>query len=250
VSDRRLQGTMLLVVAATALWLGLSEVALAYVRAALRPPLVASGLALLVLALVALLPWPAGEPAGHGHAHGEHGPRSAWLLLLPVLVLLLVAPPALGSYAASRQAPRPGGARAAADVSDFPPLPEPVDGAVPLLVNDFVNRALHDRRRSLEGERVRLVGFVVPGGKDGGREYRLARFSFFCCAADAEAYQLVVRGDAAPRRADQWLLVEGRWLPRPVTGQAGTSTEWPVLVADSVATVRAPADRYEHGLAF
>ncbi|HEX6245842.1 MAG TPA: hypothetical protein VFZ61_33185, partial [Polyangiales bacterium] len=39
---------------------------------------------------------------GHGHDHGHHEPRVGWLLILPVLGLLLVAPPALGSYAAGQ----------------------------------------------------------------------------------------------------------------------------------------------------
>ena len=41
-SDRRTQGAMLLLVGAVALWLGLSQAALAYVRPGLRPPLAAS----------------------------------------------------------------------------------------------------------------------------------------------------------------------------------------------------------------
>jgi hypothetical protein len=104
-SDRRTQGVMLLVVGATALWLGLSDATLAYVRAALRPPLAVSGLILFALALITLRQPPKAEEhegTDGGDAHGEHSLRSAWLLV-PVLVLLLVAPPALGSYAASRQ---------------------------------------------------------------------------------------------------------------------------------------------------
>ena len=125
-SDRRTQGAMLLLVGAIALWLGLSQAALAYVRPGLRPPLAVSGLVLLLLGLAAL--WRTAEATeGHAHAHGEHGPRSAWLLLLPVLVLVLVTPPALGSYAASRQPPGTNGGSA----GEFPPLPEPVNGAVP-----------------------------------------------------------------------------------------------------------------------
>jgi uncharacterized repeat protein (TIGR03943 family) len=234
---------MLVLVGAVALWLGLSEAALAYVRAGLRSPLAASGLVLLMLGLVALLWRPAGATAGDTQAPGEHGPRSAWLLILPVLVLVLVTPPALGSYAASRQPPGSDGGSA----GKFPPLPEPVDGVVPLLVSDFVDRALYDRERSLAGQRVRLVGFVVPDD-GGGREYQLARFNLVCCAADAEAYTVQIRGDATPRQADQWLLVEGHWLPQPVPEQAGPSTKPPVLLADSVTTIHPPANRYENTL--
>jgi hypothetical protein len=110
---------MLLLVGAMALWLGLTDAALAYVRGALRPPLVVSGVVLLVLAGAALR---RRGPDRGGHGHDDGAPRSGWLLALPVLVLLLVAPPALGSFAASRQANTaasaaddPGGA--------FPPWP-------------------------------------------------------------------------------------------------------------------------------
>jgi len=244
-SDRRTQGVMLLTVGGMALWLGLSDATLSYVRAWLRLPLAASGVVLLALAL-ATLRWGSGkeeEPAGHDHGHGDRGPRSAWLLVVPVLVLLLVAPPALGSYAASRRAPGAGG-----DPSgDFPALPEAVGGAVPLAVSEFVSRALYDQRQSLAGVRVRMLGFVTPADKPGDG-YRLARFNFFCCAADAGVYEVAVRGDSTPRRADQWLLVEGRWLPEPVATATAPSTRRPVLIVDSATPVGPPADRYEHNL--
>lgn len=240
-NDRRTQGVMLLAVGATALWLGVSSAALSYVRSALRLPLAVSGLVLLTVALATLWPRQA-APDDDGHGHGEHGPRSGWLLVLPVLVLLLVSPPALGSYAASRQAPRAGGPS-----GPFPSLPAAVDGAVPMPVSEFVSRALYDQRHSLTGARVRLVGFVTPDDQ-GGRDYLLARFNFFCCAADAEVYELVVRGDATARRSDQWLQVEGRWQPQPVSKGIAPSTRRPVLLVDSVTPVSPPRDRYEHNL--
>ena len=240
-SDRRTQAAMLALVGATALWLGLTDAALAYVRGALRPPLVASGIALLVLAGAALRGL-AAAPDGNEHGHGA--PRSGWLLALPVLVLLLVAPPALGSFAAGRQA---GSATAAGGDPGgvFPPLPEPVGGAVPLPVSEFVTRALYDKDRTLAGARVRLVGFAAPGKGD---SYLLTRFNLFCCAADGQAYQAEVRGDRTPRQPDQWLVVEGRWLPQRVYDGIAPSGVRPVLVAESVTPVRAPADPYEHNL--
>jgi uncharacterized repeat protein (TIGR03943 family) len=238
VNDRRTQAAMLLLVGGAALWLGLTDAALAYVRGALRPPLVASGVVLLGLALVALR---GRDPGGYGHDHGA--PRSGWLLALPVLVLLLVAPPALGSFAASRQGAQATQAGDATGV--FPPLPGPVGGAVPLAVSEFVTRALYDKDRSLQGARVRLLGFAAP---DEGGGYLLTRFNLFCCAADGQAYQLEVRGDRSQRRADQWLVVEGRWQPQPAFDGIAPSGVLPVLVADSVTPVRPPADPYEHNL--
>jgi uncharacterized membrane protein YcgQ (UPF0703/DUF1980 family) len=70
----------------------------------------------------------------------------------------------------------------------------------------------------------------------------------FCCAADAEAYEIVVRGDAGRRQADQWLLVEGHWLPEPPVARVAPSSRRPVLVAEAVTPVRPPTDRYEHSL--
>jgi uncharacterized repeat protein (TIGR03943 family) len=241
VNDRRTQGVMLAMVGAAALWLGLTDAALAYVRGGLRPPLVASGVVLLVLAGAALRR-PGHGPGGRAHDHGA--PRSGWLLALPVLVLLLVAPPALGSFAASRQtslaAPAGSDPRGA-----LPPLPEPVGGAVSLPVSEFVTRALYDRERSLSETRVRLLGFAAPAQ---GHDYLLTRFNLFCCAADGQAYQVEVRGDRVRRQADQWLLVEGRWLPQRVFDGIAPSGVLPVLRVDSVTPVRPPADPYEHNL--
>jgi uncharacterized repeat protein (TIGR03943 family) len=246
VSDRRTQGVLLLVVGATALWLGLSDASLAYVRAVLRLPLAASGPILLALGLLTLRQAPRAEEhdgAEVGDGHGEHSLRSAWLLLVPVLVLLLVAPPALGSYAARLQSSSAGGQAS----GDFPPLPAPVDGAVPLLLSEFVSRAYYDRGQSLAGVQVRLLGFAAPDeGVDGN--YMLYRFNFFCCAADNDVFGVVVRGDPVPRPADQWLVVEGRWVVEPPLTALAPTLRRPVLIASSVTPVAPPKDRYEHNL--
>jgi uncharacterized repeat protein (TIGR03943 family) len=144
----------------------------------------------------------AGEPGGH------HRTRVGWLLLVPVLVVILVQPTALGSYAASSRSVVPGGGHQ----GGFQPLAAPVRGAVPMSMAEFVTRAVRDPAQSLAGVRVRLTGFVAPNPGGG---YRLTRFVIFCCAADAEALQADVRGDRTPRARDQWLEVEGTWLPRP-----------------------------------
>jgi hypothetical protein len=100
VSDRRSQAAVLVLVGAMALYLGGSDAALAYVKAGLQPLLLASGAILVGLAVVTAV--------GHGRDQDEHrGPGVAWLLALPPLALVLIAPPALGAFAASRQAVRP-----------------------------------------------------------------------------------------------------------------------------------------------
>jgi uncharacterized membrane protein YcgQ (UPF0703/DUF1980 family) len=114
---------------------------------------------------------------------------------------------------------------------------------------EFVTRAVRDPDQSLAGVRIRLVGFVAPSeGHEGG--YRLTRFVIFCCAADAEALQAVVRGDATPRARDQWLEVEGTWQPRPPAAEDDPSPPPPALHADQVRPVAPVHPPYEYSVQF
>jgi uncharacterized repeat protein (TIGR03943 family) len=273
--DDRTQGALLLAVGGVALRLGLTDAALAYVKAGLQPLLTVSGAMLVLLGIHALVrafrahPEAAGTQGGHdsqqsrvgidagvtgvtvdacavdgavdahGHAHAG-GPPVAWLLVLPLLALLLIAPPPLGAFAAARQSARP----MVTTQTQYPPLPERVDGAVPLNMSEYVFRALYDADRSLEGERIRLTGFVTPidGGQGG---YLLTRFTLNCCAADATAITVEVRGDQV-RPADTWLEVEGTWEPRPGLEPGDYSVDPPLFVAASARLIEAPSQPYEY----
>lgn len=74
-------------------------------------------------------------------------PRVAWLLFLPVLSLLFYAPPALGSYTASRE---PAKAVAVQD-DDFDPLP--ATSPLPITLTDFTQRVQQDRSKAIGGGR-------------------------------------------------------------------------------------------------
>ncbi len=239
-TDERTRSLLLVLLGVTAAWLCLTDAALNYVRPSLVPYVLAGAVVLMLLGLLPPLGLlhrrSSGRGDGDGHGHGST--RVGRLLLVPVLVVVLVQPAALGSYAASSRAAVPGGSDGI-----FPPLAPPVRGAVPMIITEFVMRALHDPSRSLEGVPVRLVGFVAPG--EGEEAYRLTRFVIFCCAADAEALQVVVRGDGTRWRRDQWLEVEGRWLPRPVAGAEDTNPPPPVLIADVVHPIAQPRRPYE-----
>jgi uncharacterized membrane protein YcgQ (UPF0703/DUF1980 family) len=78
----------------------------------------------------------------------------------------------------------------------------------------------------------------------------LTRFVIFCCAADAEALQAVVRGDRTPRARDQWLEIEGTWLPRPPAAEDDPSPPTPVLDADVVRPVAPARPPYEYSVQF
>jgi uncharacterized repeat protein (TIGR03943 family) len=246
VSQEQTRSLLLVALGAMAGWLWGSGQALNYVRPGLVPLVGAAGLVLLGLGLLPPLGLLGPSRAGHtggggGHEH-HHGGRVGWLLVVPVLVVLLIQPAALGSYAVSSRSVVPGGD------GQFPPLAAPVRGAVPMSMAEFVTRAVRDPAQSLAGVRVRLTGFAAPAeGKSGG--YRLTRFVIFCCAADAEALQAVIAGDPTPRARDQWLEVEGTWVPRPAAVDDPVPPP-PVLKADSVRPVAPARPPYEYSVQF
>ncbi|MGY0063817.1 TIGR03943 family putative permease subunit [Streptomyces sp. LZ34] len=219
----------------------LTDLYLRYVRSGLRPALIASGVLLVLLGAVSAARdgFPFNRPRmhhGHGHDHAG-GPRVAWLLYVPALTILFLAPPALGSYTASRddaQAPKAPTVSASGD-SLFPALPG--KGIVEMSLNDFSSRAVWDTSRTLKGHTVRLTGFATPGRH--GTWY-VSRLVISCCAADAQVRKVRVHGAAAPP-ADAWVTVTGTWHP---TGKIGTDDASPALDVTTVKRVPAPKDPY------
>ena len=96
------------------------------------------------------------------------------LLVLPVLAVFLIAPPALGADSVAR-----AGARVPAAPAAFPPLS--AGRVLGMSLSDFVTRGAYDSSGSLRSRTVRLTGFVA---RQGGTTY-LARLVITCCAADA-----------------------------------------------------------------
>lgn len=181
----------------------------------------------------------------------------AWLLALPPLALVLIAPPALGAFAASRQAIPPptsqtrptGQVTPTAGPSLFPPLIPPGDGAaVPLTLAEYLARD-YEEPHTLAGVRIRLAGFVTPqpSGRDG---YLLTRFAISCCAADATALKVTIHGDPVPRAPDTWLEVEGHWQQRPSGNPDQPASETPLLLAESIRVINQPSPPYESGFPF
>ncbi|HUH06837.1 MAG TPA: TIGR03943 family protein [Egibacteraceae bacterium] len=251
--DRRAQAGVLLAVAAVALRLGLTDAALAYVKSGLRPLLTLAGIALGVIGASTLLPQLRDEgratradprtsdgtmPHPGAGGDGAHEPAIGWMLVLPLLALLLIAPPPLGAFAAARQSSR----LAQPSQLSYPPLPPAEDGTVRLTLAEYRLRALYDDSESLSGARIRLTGFVTPS--EDGEGYLLTRFVLSCCAADGIAVQVRIQGDSVARPADAWLEVEGRWMPTPVTAERARGV--PVLSAQQVVVIPAPAQPYEY----
>lgn len=171
-----------------------------YVKAAMWPWLLLAGTGLLVLAGWELLARRADRPA--------HRPAVAWLIVVPVMVVLGVAPGALGSSALERST-RP---RAVAVTGDgrFAPVPrggEPVD----IPIGELVERSYAGD--TADGATVRIVGFVAAG-EDATTAFRVVRFRISCCAADAQPMAVrVIAGDGAAAATsppvDSWVAVTG-----------------------------------------
>jgi uncharacterized repeat protein (TIGR03943 family) len=138
----------------------------------------------------------------HTDEHGHHEPQVGWLLMLPAVALLLVAPPALGSFSAGQA----GSVLVAPSDSDYPPLP--AGDPAPISLLDYASRAVFDSGKSLTGRTVRMSGFITPG-PDG--HPMIARIVLTCCAADGRPIKVGLTGDTATLDAapDTWVQIDG-----------------------------------------
>jgi uncharacterized repeat protein (TIGR03943 family) len=229
--NRQAQGVILLLLGGAVLRISLTDVYLRYVKHGLRPFLIAAGI-LLVGTAIATLWYELSSRSPDDHHHPE--PKVAWLLLLPVLGLLLVAPPALGSYSANRS----GTALTASN--DYAPLP--AGNPVHLSVLDYAARAVFDQGHSLTNRRIELSGFLTAA-PDGS--WYLTRMILTCCAADARPIKVALSG-AVPDglTADGWLQVVGNYSSQtakdPVNGE-----RIPYLAVETAESITAPAEPYE-----
>lgn len=224
----------------------IGDLYLRYVKSGLRPFLIGAG-ALLVLAAAMTL-WyefrssrSASPEEHHGHDHGDGKPHRepmvGWMIIAPVLGLLLVAPPAMGAFAAGQS----GTALSTAAESDFPPLPSG-DDVVPITMLDYASRAVFDKGQSLGDRKVRLTGFLATGS-DGHQ--MLARMILSCCAADARPIKVGFAGSGPAGLADDsWVEIEGTYSDQRVTDSVNGEII-PFIAVSSWRSVPAPKEQYE-----
>ncbi|HEY1571576.1 MAG TPA: TIGR03943 family protein [Pseudonocardiaceae bacterium] len=199
---------------------------LRYVKPASAPLVLMAGIVIIALALAAIA-----RPARHHH---HPGARWCWLLVLPVLTIFLVAPPALGADTVLRDG---RATRIAPPGEAFAPLPR---GIVPMAVSEFVARSVWDPTHALNTRTVALTGFIVHTA---GSDY-VARLVITCCAADATPMTVALTGHLASDLANnQWITVTGRLRPGSATTANGYT---PTLLVTELHTVGPPADPYEH----
>lgn len=247
---RETQNILLILLGGALLKIAINGDYLRYVKPSQQPWVIAGGAVMLALGTIAIardvLTARRASAAGRAHAHTHaddghghsHQVRSAWLLMVPVLAVFLVAPPALGADSVTRTSARAPQSSAAMEAATFPPLP---GGAVlPLSVSAFVARAGFDRSGALNGRTVALSGFVVHSGGD----TLLARMVISCCAADAYPVTVRLRGDSSARFAsDAWVAVTGQAVPDTATS---ANSYTPDLTVSDIHPLTAPTDPYEY----
>jgi uncharacterized repeat protein (TIGR03943 family) len=239
--NREAQGVVLFLVGAAVLWASLTDLYLRYVRAGLRPILIAAGAVLIIAAIATFWyelrasPRPAQTDAHDAHdAHAHREPRVAWLLVLPLFALILVAPPALGSYAADRAG------TALQQPLGFPPLP--AGDPLRIGLHDYAARAVYDHGRSLGTRSIEIVGFITVSRT--GRTY-LTRMVFNCCAADAQPVKVGLAGQVpADLRADTWFNVTGTYTAQQVKDEVNGGPI-PYIEISQARRIPPPRDQYE-----
>jgi uncharacterized repeat protein (TIGR03943 family) len=226
---------------------GATDLYLRFVKAGLQPLLLAAGVVLIVAAIATAwyewrpqknaqktVPEPGADVqhSQHGHAHRE--PRVGWLLLLPLLGLSLIVPPALGSYTATntgtalRQVGVPAG---------LPPT-----GPLQLGVLDYARRAVYDHGRLLADRPITLTGFITAD-RDGAPY--LTRMILNCCAADGQPVKVRLSGQVPPvLQPDTWFTVTGTYTARQTTDPINGGPV-PVIDVTRADPVSAPPDPYE-----
>jgi uncharacterized repeat protein (TIGR03943 family) len=233
--NRGAQASVLLLLGGAIGYAGITDLYLRYVKAGLRPLLLVAGAVLIVAAVVTI--WserrrPSGEHEHREHEHRE--PRIAWLLVLPLLALVFVAPPPPGSYAAMRAG------TALQQPWDLSALP--AGDPVPLGLVDYAGRAAYDHGRSLGDRRITTTGFISLD--EDGTPY-LVRMVLNCCAADARPVKVGLTGQVPPiLQPDTWYEITGSYTDRQAADPVNNGVI-PYITVIEARPVPAPDDQYE-----
>ncbi|WP_415975601.1 TIGR03943 family putative permease subunit [Rhodococcus sp. 077-4] len=244
---REVQNLLLVLLGGSMVKISLDGSFVRYVKPSLHPYLLAAGVLIVALAAASIVADIRRGGAGEGDGHA-HDSRPYWLLLIPVAVILFIAPPALGVSAVGD---RPVTAVSAEQKTAFPTLPDEPVPEVPLL--DVVQRAVRDSEGSLDGREISVTGFAVAtahGGSpraDGSTSgLDLARVLIICCAADARSIRIHL--DAGSAALDE--IPDGTWLRISGTVDSATATEktafTPTMTVSSVERIEAPANTYAY----
>lgn len=218
--QRALQASMISIWAGFFVWLLLSREVYRYIGPRTQWVVVFGAIMLTVAAVAHWFRRP--------HPERADGTAGLLVMLVPIVAVLVVPEPSLGSLAASRKL---GGGPVVA----LQPQPVGDGGEISFAEIEYASESSEYAAAIgiTDGYEVRLTGFVTDF--DGARaDFTLTRFSIFCCAADVVPHSVPV--DAAhPYPKDVWLSVQGTLEYR-----AGRF----VVIAESIEKVHEPEDPY------
>ena len=218
-TDRLLRGIVLTAWGAFFVWLLVSGEVYRYIGPRTQWVVVFGAIA---LGAIALAFWFRPGRIERGNAVG------VLVMLLPIIAVLVVPKPSLGSLAASRKLsggpvvslrPQP---LAPGESVSFPEIEYASESSEYAAVNGIT-----------DGYEVELIGFVTHPDTTTG-DFALTRFSIFCCAADVVPHSVPVDADR-DYPSDAWLSIEG-----VLESRDGTF----VVVARSIEEVSEPDDPY------
>jgi uncharacterized repeat protein (TIGR03943 family) len=232
--NRGAQAGVLLLLGGAVGYAGLTDLYLRYVKAGLRPLLLVAAAVLVVAAVVTIwFEWRRSRAEQEHREHEHREPRISWLLVLPLLALIFVAPPPPGSYAAMRAGTA---LQQPWDLSDLP-----ADDPVPLGLVDYAGRAAYDHGRSLGDRRIRTSGFISLD--EVGTPY-LVRMVLNCCAADAQPVKVGLTGQVPPiLQPDTWYEITGTYTDRQAADPVNNGVI-PYINVIEARPVPAPDDQY------
>ncbi|OBK80252.1 TIGR03943 family protein [Mycobacterium sp. 1165178.9] len=238
--NRETENIVLLLVGISIAVITVSGAFTRYVKPGLLPWLAASALLLIALALVAIIgDIRRGGPRPSDHSETDSHRTGVWLLVVPILVLMVVAPPALRPSAAAPSVPT--GSHVVLNRFPFAPLPSGNAPEVPL--PEVLRREVQDSTGSLTHRSITVTGFVLNEAQG----VDLGRIVIYCCAADAQLARIHLRGPAAQYAAglpdNTWLRAEGQVIP--LTGQPNYRMI-PTLEATKVTRIDTPANPYDY----
>jgi len=228
--NRETENAALLLVGLSIAMVTVTGTFLRYVKPALLPWLLAAASLLIAFALATIIGDVRGRPSRHPGDH-QHRSAIAWLLVVPIVVLIFVVPPALGAGAAT-----PTVVAVSTDVlrRAFPALPS--ERAPVVSLPDVLQRLANDTAGTLNNRLVTVTGFV----QHVHAATYLARVVIVCCAADAQLARIRLAGAAATETAG---LPDNSWVS--VVGTA-TSAPTPTLEVSSLTRIDPPANTYAY----
>jgi uncharacterized repeat protein (TIGR03943 family) len=227
-----------------ALWMGASDAMLKYLRPSMRPWLLAAAAGLIAIGAYGLiraarLDLPGFDTDDHTDASRTGRSRVGWLLAVPVVVVILFGPQAMGDFAINRTPHLPP---YAFDIASYASR---TGTSVPVLkVSDVISGVAESGNSEyLSTHDVELRGFVSVLDVTGPDTFVMSHFLMSCCAADAQPMNLVIVGAASVPNKDQWIDLTARF--DPAATRANKKPYGPVMRAKRIVLVSAPASPYE-----